>query len=100
MKIHRRTIAKCYEHIISQARKLAKGKSVMVDDKTVFNWAIEFYEDVQEGHKATKSDEIKIEPSVYEEVKLNAERRESAKKSKKKSTEEQYEEQMFSLFDL
>ncbi len=93
-------IAKCYEHIISQARKLAKGKSVMVDDKTVFNWAIEFYEDEQEGHKATKSDEIKVEPSVYEEVKLNAERREKAKKAKKKSTEEQYEENMFTLFDI
>lgn len=94
-------IAKCYDYIVGCARKLAKGgKSVMVDDKTVFNWAIEFYEDEQEGHKATKSDEIKIEPSVYEEVKLNAERRESAKKAKKKSTEEQYEEQMFSLFDL
>lgn len=93
-------IAKCYEHIISQARKLAKGKSVMVDDKTVFNWAIEFYEDVQEGHKATKSNEIKVEPSVYEEVKLNAERREKAKKAKKKSTEEQYEENMFTLFDI
>lgn len=93
-------IAKCYEHIISQARKLAKGKSVMVDDKTVFNWAIEFYEDVQEGHKATKSNEIKVEPSVYEEVKLNAEHREKAKKAKKKSTEEQYEENMFTLFDI
>lgn len=93
-------IAKCYEHIISQARKLAKGKSVMVDDKTVFNWAIEFYEDVQEGHKATKSNEIKIEPSVYEEVKLNAERREKAEKPKKKSKEEMYEENMFTLFDI
>lgn len=93
-------IAKCYEHIISQARKLAKGKSVMVDDKTVFNWAIEFYEDVQEGHKATKSNEIKIEPSDYEEVKLNAERREKAEKPKKKSKEEMYEENMFTLFDI
>lgn len=39
-----KTLKKCYDYIVSQARSHAGGKNaVCVDDSTVFNWAREYY---------------------------------------------------------
>lgn len=93
-------IDECWKYITDQARKQASNGCAAIPDTEVFNWAIEFYEDYQEGKKDAVKGKVEIDTTIYDEVKRNAEKRESAKKGKKKSTEEQYEEQMFSLFDL
>lgn len=90
----------CWSYITAQARKQAQNGCAAIRDDVVFNWAVEFYEDVQENKKASKSKKTEVDTTVYEEVKRNAEAREKAKKAKKKGTEEQYEESMFKLFEF
>lgn len=39
--------SECWKHIVEEARKVKDGNCAMVDDTTVYKWAVEFYEDKQ-----------------------------------------------------
>ena len=40
-----KTLAQCWNYIISEARKAAVGNCACIDDATVFGWAIHFFEE-------------------------------------------------------
>ena len=37
--------SECWKHIVDEARKVKEGNCAMVDDTTVYKWAVEFYEE-------------------------------------------------------
>lgn len=77
-----KTLGECWGYIVSEAKKLKKGNCAVVDDKTVFGWAIHFFEE----------DDIKAAPvSIKAEVKVSdkedkpAVKKMSAKSAKKEN---------------
>ena len=82
-----KTLSQCWSYITSEARKLAQNGCAVVDDETVFGWAIHFFEeDSIEGKnyaaksattnktpKPTKKKEsvkVKEEPTQLEQLNL------------------------------
>jgi len=72
----------CWKHIVSMASKVKEGNCAMVDDTTVYKWAVEFYE----GAKVSK-EQIRA-TTLVEQPKQE--------KPKAKKKESNYEE--FTLF--
>lgn len=67
-----KSIKKCWEYIVSQARKAATGNCAMIADEVVFGWAVHYYdEDNIETDKkpAPKAKAVKIIVPEKTEVK-------------------------------
>lgn len=41
----KKTLAQCWSYIVSEASKLKNGNCAVIDDTTVFGWAIHFFEE-------------------------------------------------------
>lgn len=41
----KKTLTQCWNYIVSEAKKLAQNNCACVEDKTVFGWAIHFFEE-------------------------------------------------------
>lgn len=76
--------ADCWKYIVDQAQKVKEGNCAMVEDSTVYKWAVEFYE----GSKVSKAD--------IEKVKKPESAKPAKKKEKKAKKEAEYEQ--LSLF--
>lgn len=108
----KKTLDDCFEYIKSEARKLAENNSAMVDDKTVFGWAVHYFDEdnlewksVKANVKTTKKQkEVDLEDDdedMSEEIDdYVAERKPKIKKVVKKPTKTKEESNQISLFDF
>lgn len=80
-------LSKCMDHIKAMARKEAKSGVAMIEDSTVYRWAIEFYNQV--GHADEKS-------RVSNETKPKMSKASPTKEGKKDAKKDE----QLSIFDL
>ncbi len=60
-----KTIKQCWNYILSEARKSAKGNCAFVDDTTVFGWAVHFFEeDTIKGDEFNGSSKVEVTTSA------------------------------------
>lgn len=100
-----KSLKEMWQYIMSQARQMAKGGSICVDDETVYAWAVHYYDEdnlkvdkvnsIQSKESNIEKNEPKAKPAVKEDVKEEV----AAKPKKKKKVNDVHEEQI-SIFDL
>lgn len=100
-----KSLKEMWQYIMSQARQMAKGGSICVDDETVYGWAVHYYDEdnlkidkvnsIQSKESTIEKNEPKAKPTVKEDVKEEV----AAKPKKKKKVSDVHEEQI-SIFDL
>lgn len=64
-----KSIEEMYKHVTAEARKLAENSSIFVDDETVYDWALNYYEDDLIVIAKTKKEENASE-SIKTEIEL------------------------------
>ena len=76
-----KSIKKCCDYIISQARKIG-GNAVAVDDATVYGWAVHYYdEDDVEVNEVAEHVEVSVPSPVPASVKNETVQRKSKRKN-------------------
>jgi len=61
--------SKCWAFIVDKARKQAEGRCAVVDDETVYKWAVEFYEGGRVSVEQIRKTEKPKKPVQKEEKK-------------------------------
>ena len=82
----KKDLSDCWAYIVSEAKKLAKKGCAVVDDATVFGWAVHFFEE----------DDIKVENVVKPQS--EKEQTPPKKDTKKTSTKNDVEQLSFDFF--
>lgn len=85
----KKTLQQCWKYITNEAKKLAINGCACIEDKTVFGWAIHFFEE-----DSIKGDKIKEAPLV-KTVKADDPK---PKEKPKKEIKQEFEQ--LNLFDL
>lgn len=85
----KKTLEQCWKYITNEAKKLAINGCACIEDKTVFGWAIHFFEE-----DSIKGDKIKEAPLV-KTVKADVPK---PKEKPKKEIKQEFEQ--LNLFDL
>lgn len=98
-----KTVADCWKFIYNQARSFLSGKSGYVDEKTVFGWAMHFFEedDIKVDEKIKKKG-VKAEKVEDDSDNLDETPKAKPKKAAKKKEEPKVEEDapLGGLFDF
>lgn len=93
----KKSLKEMRDYLYSEARKLASGNCAAVEDKTVYGWAVHYFDEaslkvsgaIQAKVSTSKASESKAKPAAVEK---------SAKKSEKKVKKQKPE--MMNIFDF
>ncbi len=85
-----KTLSQCWSYIVSEASKIKEGNCAVVDDATVFGWAIHFFEeDSIQAKQYSVSSGVSVSTS-----------KDKPKEKKPKAKPETPDTEQLSLFDM
>ena len=84
----KKTLKQCWAYITAQAKKQAKNGCAVIDDATVFGWAVHFFE------------EDSIEAKAVNENAVSTPKKKPEKKAPPKKAAEPVPSNQLNLFDL
>ena len=83
-----KTLAQCWKYITSEAKKKAKNGCACIEDRTVYGWAIHFFEeDDINGEEIPNEPHVEVSTSETPEEKIP-----QPKPKKKKETAQNFEQ--------
>lgn len=87
----KKTLKQCWAYITAQAKKQAKNGCAVIDDATVFGWAVHFFEEDSIKAETVKSSDV---------AKPKKQTKKPEKKAPIKVPAEQVQSNQLTIFDL
>lgn len=88
LKKEKKSLKRCFQYIIDEAKKIKKGDCAMVKDDIVFGWAVHYYDEDNLSIDAVKKPLTPAKQKTEKEVLITTEKKAEEKKQSIKSKED------------